>query len=806
MNDYQTPAKTNRHFHALELDKVLAMLAERTACEDTRYLAEHLEPQTDIDLARALLNQTRDAHMLLARFGGPSFGGLRNVGNALSRAAAGSVLNMRELLDIASVLRIIRALRDWRSENAGVECVLDVYFNVLTPNKFLEEAITSAIISEEDMADTASPELYDIRRKIRVQESRIREQLEKMTRSQRYSKYLQESIITLRNGRYVVPVKSEYRGEVPGLVHDTSSSGATIFIEPMPVVEANNEIKVLKAKERDEIERILGELSATAGAFAETIKQSYECAVELNLIFSKAQLAYSMDASTPELNDEGRIELVAARHPLLSKNSAVPIDVRLGEEFDTLVITGPNTGGKTVAIKTVGLFTLMAMCGLMLPAGAQSKISVFDEVLADIGDEQSIEQSLSTFSSHMVNIIDILKRADARSLVLIDELGAGTDPVEGAALAMAILESLNLRGSRCAATTHYAELKAYALKTPRVENACCEFDVETLRPTYRLLIGVPGRSNAFAISERLGMGADIVDRARELVEGDNMRFEDVIDRLEHTRLELENERGRVTALEDKIREKLAAAEKSRLSAQEKLDREMDAARAEAKKITEQARREAYALLNELEKIKRERDREEITAEQIRKARATIKRGIDSVESAADPVTDITAYDGDYILPRSLEVGDSVIIAGLGKSASVLSLPDKSGNVEIMAGTAKMRVKVKTLRLDEKHKKNKSGDVPVRRNVSGLESRMNIAAETRLDLRGMTSDECLIELDRFIDSSMRTGLSEFTIVHGKGTGALRAAVQKYLKGSPAVKSYRLGVYGEGENGVTIVELK
>lgn len=455
------------------------------------------------------------------------------------------------------------------------------------PNKFLEERILNAILSEDEMADGASPTLQDIRRKIRAASSRVRDRLDQMIRSPRYQKFLQEPIVTQRNGRFVVPVKNENRGEVPGLVHDTSSSGATVFIEPMGVVEANNEIKVLQSKERDEIDRILTELSAEAGSFADSIKASYECAVELNLIFAKAQLAYEMKAAPPLLNDEGVIELRRARHPLIAKEKVVPTDIRLGETFDTLVITGPNTGGKTVSIKTVGLLTLMAMCGLMIPVADQSRISIFTHVLADIGDEQSIEQSLSTFSAHMTNIISILHQADAHSLVLIDELGAGTDPVEGAALAMAILEQLHQQGAKIAATTHYAELKAYALQTPRVENGCCEFDVATLRPTYRLLIGVPGRSNAFAISERLGMGSEVVDRARELVSAENTRFEDVVKRLEksHQALEQEREDARAQRAEaETIRQK---AEEQLKSVDKLREREMEQARTQAMRIVEQ---------------------------------------------------------------------------------------------------------------------------------------------------------------------------------------------------------------------------
>lgn len=796
--------QNNRHFRALELDKILERLAEFTACDDAHDEALNLEPQNDLNLAKAGLRQTNDAHMLLARFGGPSFGGLKNVNNALSRADAGSVLNMKELLDVASVLRIIRGLVQWRSSNSGVESVLDIYFGALTPNKFLEDAINAAILSEDEMADNASPLLYDIRRKIRVQEAKVREQLEKYSRSQTYSKYLQENIVTMRNGRYVVPVKNEYRNEIPGLVHDTSSSGATVFIEPMPVVEANNEIKVLKSNERDEMERILAELSAMAGSFAQSVKSSYECAVELDLIFAKANYAYSIKAMVPDLNDEGIINLRAARHPLIDAKAVVPVDIMLGKDFDTLVITGPNTGGKTVSIKTIGLVTLMAMCGLMIPAGDRSSVSVFNEVLADIGDEQSIEQSLSTFSGHITNIIDIIKRADGHSLVLIDELGAGTDPVEGAALAMSILEALHFKGAKIAATTHYAELKAYALQTPRVENGCCEFDVSTLRPTYRLLIGVPGRSNAFAISERLGMPKDVVERARELVSSESLRFEDVVDKLEFSRRQMEQEHEYARSLSTQAQSVLNEANASKDEIQVIREQEIERAKAQAAKITEQAKREAYTLLAELDKLRKEKDKTKDTDELARRARAAVKRGVESIDAASDPVVEYTDIGGEYVLPRPLKVGDTVVIAEIGKDAKVLSLPDKSGNVEVQAGSIKTRVKLSGLRLVEQPNAKK-GTAPVR-GRTGVESRLTIAANTRLDLRGMTVDECLIELDRFIDASLRTGLSEFTIVHGKGTGALRKAVQQYLKNSPYVKSHRLGVFGEGEQGVSIVELK
>ncbi len=517
-------SEQNRHYRVLELDKILNRLAGETACEDAAEMARALVPQSGIKAARRALQQTSDAYMLILRFGEPPFYGLKNVKGILRRAESGGILSMGELLRVAQVLGVFRTLKLWRASASQVEfTAVDDYFELLAPNKYLEDKIKNAILSEEEMADDASPELADIRRKLRVASSKVRDQLDKMVRSPSYQKYLQDPVVTIRSGRFVVPVKAEHRANIPGLVHDTSASGATVFVEPMPVVETNNQIKVLTAKEEAEIERILTLLSEETGSFADSIAYSCENAIDLNLIFAKARLAVAMKASCPHLNDKGLIRLGKARHPLLDERSVVPIDIELGDRYDTLVITGPNTGGKTVSLKTLGLLTLMAMCGLMIPADDNSQLSVFEHVLADIGDEQSIEQSLSTFSSHMTNIIEILKIADSGTLVLLDELGAGTDPVEGAALATAILEELRIYGAKIAATTHYAELKAFALDTEGVENGCCEFDVASLRPTYRLLIGVPGRSNAFAICQRLGMTGHVVERAKTFVSDENSR-------------------------------------------------------------------------------------------------------------------------------------------------------------------------------------------------------------------------------------------------------------------------------------------
>lgn len=795
----------NRHYIALELDKVLSSLSDLTSCQDAKEMAENLKPESNLALAKVLMGQTEDAHMLMAKFGAPSFGGLKNVNNALSRANAGSVLNMAELLDIAEVLRVIRSLCEWKSRNSGIETRLDSFFYGMTPNKFLEERITSAIISAEEMSDNASPALYEIRRKIRAASSKVRDQLDKMTHSQHYQKFLRDSIVTMRNGRYVVPVKIEHRNEISGLVHDTSSSGATVFIEPAAVVEANNEIKVLQGKERDEIERILFELSVEAGGFYEGIKASYECAVELNLIFAKAKLAYQMKATAPILNDEAVINLKAARHPLIAPKKVVATDISLGKDFDTLVITGPNTGGKTVSIKTLGLMSLMAMCGLMLPVKDQSEISVFDNILADIGDEQSIEQSLSTFSSHMVNIINIIEKADGKSLVLIDELGAGTDPVEGAALAISILEKIHSKGAKIAATTHYAELKAYALQTPRIENGSCEFDVASLKPTYRLLIGTPGRSNAFAISARLGMDEDIIDRAKELVSRESLRFEDVIDSLENSRQEFEKQKNEAEQLKEQAEKEKEEALKFKESIEEMRKEELEKAQSQALKIVEQAKRSAYALTAELEKLKKESDRTADKAQMLRRAKQLMKRGLADFDDITNPVVAAVIEDENYELPRPLKVGDEVLLADIGKTATVTALQDKKGNVEVAAGIMKMRTPLSNIRLCGKNTAKTSKP----RNIPNKQERVfspGSEAQTRCDLRGMNVEEGIVEVERYVDRALRLGLGEITVIHGKGTGVLRKGIHEYLRKNKYVKSFRLGVYGEGENGVTIVTLK
>lgn len=791
----------NKHYKALELDKVLYMLSELVSCEDSRELALNLTPQTNLTIAVGELKKTEDAYILLAKFGGPSFGSLKNVNNSLARASAGGVLSVRELLDIGEDLRVIRSLHEWRSRQSEEKSYsIDVYFGSLRPNKYFETKISSAIISEEEIADAASPTLADIRRKMRQQSARIKEKLDSIIRSQSYQKCLQEAIVTQRNGRFVVPVKAEFRGQIAGLVHDTSASGATVFVEPIAVVDANNEIRVLLGKEKEEIERILTELSAEAGTYADEIKYSYEAALDLNLIFAKAQLAYKMKATVPVLNNEGITELKKARHPLLDPKKVVPVNINLGLDFDTLVITGPNTGGKTVSIKTLGLLTLMSMCGLMVPVADGSRICVYEKIFADIGDEQSIEQSLSTFSSHMVNIVHIIHEADDKSLVLIDELGAGTDPVEGAALAMAILEDMRACGAKIASTTHYAELKAYALDTPRVENGCCEFDVATLKPTYRLLIGVPGRSNAFAISEKLGIPAHVISRAKELVATDNVRFEDVVDALEERRIEMEQHRNEAAKLKTENEELKKLAEKRLAEVDSIREKELEKAKGEAKRLIENSSREAAALMAEIDKLKKEMKKSALNSDTLSEMKSKMKKGLRTLGEATDPVFE--SVDDGYELSRPLQIGDTVKLAGMGSEGIVLSVSEKNDRAEIQTGSMKMRVKVSDLRLVEK-KKTAKNDAFVKK---ATESRLHAASDTRCDLRGMTVEEGILTLDLFLDNMMMSGLSEVTIIHGKGTGVLRAAVQQHLKKHPQVKNYRLGTFGEGENGVTIATLK
>lgn len=785
----------NRHYKTLELDKILKLLADQTSIDDAKEMALSLEPKFELEKVKKLLKQTDDAVVLSGKYGTPSFGGAKNCANALRRAEAGGCLSTGELLQIAETLRIIRSVKEWHSKFASTETTLDGYFSGLVSNKFLEEKITNAIISEDEISDKASSTLADIRRKIRTASSKAREVLDKIIHSTQYLKYLQDAIVTQRDGRYVVPVRSECRGNVPGLVHDTSASGATVFIEPMGVVQANNDIKLLRSKEDDEIERILFELSANAGDFADAIIASYKNLAILNFVFAKANLAYNMRASMPIMNDRGIVDLKQARHPIIDKDKVVPVDIVLGKNFDTLVITGPNTGGKTVTLKTLGLLTLMAMCGLLVPCADNSELSVFRRVLVDIGDEQSIEQSLSTFSAHMTNIIQIIKLANSGSLVLIDELGAGTDPVEGAALAIAILEKLRDKHAKIASTTHYAELKEYALRTEGVENACCEFDVTTLRPTYRLLIGVPGKSNAFAITKRLGMDDEIVERAKELVSSESRQFEDVVGTLEKRRQSLEKQIENANRLTAKANTEKQKAENEIRRAKENAEREIERAKQEAQRIISRTRAQADALVEELDKARKAKD---ISAE----ARAKLKKNLNTMENNADPVMKKQSDGEKYKLPRPLKVGDSVLIFDIDKNATVLAPPTKDGMVLVQAGIIKTRVKIDNLRLI-KEKKQQPPQYSAKRNVH---STLDVRPTTEVDVRGETAFDAIMIVDKAIDNAVLMNINQLTIIHGKGTGVLRREIQSFLRTHKAVKSFRLGVFGEGESGVTIVELK
>ena len=776
----------NKNYKTLELDLILDQLAGECSCDDAKDLARGLKPSSDISEVELLLQQTEDAFSLLARFGGPSFSGLKNVNNPLHRASAGGSLNPKELLDIAYCLRGLRTLDEWHGHSSGVKTSLDFFFEGITANKYLEAKIFSCIISEEEIADKASETLYDIRKKIRSKENSIREKLDSLIHSSHYQQFLQEAIITQRNGRFVVPVKAECRGNVPGLVHDTSSTGATVFIEPASVVDANNDIKVLQGKERDEIMRILYELSAEAGDFAESIKHSYESAIRLNLIFAKAHLAYKMKATKPILNNEGITYLKKARHPLIDPKKVVATDIAIGDEYDTLVITGPNTGGKTVSLKTLGLLTLMVMCGMLIPVSDMSRVSVYNNIL-------------STFSSHMVNIIDIMKKADDKSLILIDELGAGTDPVEGAALAVSVIEALREKGATIVATTHYAELKAYALDTPGVTNGCCEFDIETLRPTYKLLIGVPGRSNAFAILAHLGMEQSVIDNAKAIVGSDNRDFEAVLEKLEASRHALEEERK----IAEEMTQKAKKIEEKSQSDKDKIEtlkaREIDKAKREAQKLIDSAKRKSSEFLLELEKLKKEQTSSNAT-EIARKTRRAVKAQMGEMDDLINPNELADNWDYDYKLPRNPVAGDRVVIKGIGEGEVV---EFKNNNVFVKSGLLKTRVKLSDIMIIDKPKKK---PVKTQHNLYRTSSRADKDVKTEIDMRGETVDEAIGELGLFIDRCVLNNIEEIRIIHGKGTGVLRTAVGDYLKTHPNVAEYRLGRYGEGENGVTIAKLK
>ena len=788
----------------LEFDKIIDMLVDTAATDGAKARARTLMPSDDYDTVIDRLTKTDDAKRLINAKGYPAFSAPERVVASAERAYKGATLSQGELLDIASLLRSARSLLDYINTDKPFETTLDAVFSRLLSNRPLEEKITRSIISEDMIADEASRELAEIRRKIRITNNKIKDTLQSYMGGVRL-KYLQENIVTMRNGRYVVPVKSEYRNELQGLVHDTSSSGATLFVEPMAVVEANNELKSLSAAEEHEIERILASISAECAECSSLITLNYHNITEIAFYFAAGSLALSMRAEKVNIAKKPYIDLKRARHPLISREKVVPIDVSLGGEYNSLVITGPNTGGKTVTLKTMGLFALMAQSGLEVPALEGSTLGIFSEILVDIGDEQSIEASLSTFSSHMVNVADILNRVGDGSLVLFDELGSGTDPVEGAALAIAILEKVASSGALVAATTHYSELKVYALETEGVQNASCEFDIETLRPTYKLVVGTPGKSNAFAISERLGISEDIILRAGRLIERDNKRFEEVIERLDTNRIAMEKERDKAEALRREYEEYKTKAEAELNAKIAKSEQEIEKQTLKARQILDSARASSEFIFRQLEELKKQDDKEKRN-EMMNSAREEMRKRFRETESLMEGVSikDI-ALDDDYKLPRPLKVGDKVYLTTIAKEGEVTALSDKKGLISVTSGILKTKVTIDKIRLLDGTVKYTGLASAPRANEGKVKKTVNTSFKPEVDVRGMIGDDAWFVVDKYIDDAVLMNIPTVRIIHGKGTGALRAALWKYFKHDKRIKSYRHGEYGEGDAGVTVLTL-
>ena len=785
-----------KSMETLELPRVLSLLADQAVTEEGKERARRLRPETDPAEVALRLKETTAAVNKMVLRGSPSFSGVKPVAGSLQRADMGGSLNTRELLDIAGVLAAARSAKEYGESDGEEKSPIDVLFHSLHPNRFLEDKITGSIVGDGELADSASPELASIRRHIRATESKVRDILQKIISSSQ-AKYLQESIITQRSGRYVVPVKSEFKNEIPGLVHDLSGSGSTFFIEPMGVVKANNELRELQAKEEKEIDRILAELSAEAASFREDITLNYDLLIRLDSIFARGKLSARMGAMEPGLSAKS-LCLRRARHPLLPPKTAVANDLSLGEKFDTLVITGPNTGGKTVTLKTIGLLTLMAQCGLHIPAGDGSTIRVCQRVLADIGDEQSIAQSLSTFSSHMSNIVGMLAETDGETLVLFDELGGGTDPVEGAALAAAIIEHARSLGALVAATTHYAELKVYAMTTPGVENASCEFDVETLAPTYRLLVGIPGKSNAFAISQRLGLPQEIIQQAAARVSAENVRFEDVLTKLDQQRQEMETEQRQAAQLRLEMEQAAAKAQEYRDSLQKEKEKNEARAKAEARAILDEARRTADEVFRELGDMRKKAQKEQ-DWQAVNDQRAGLRHRLNEAEDKLG----VREKAAPPPMLRPAQKGDTVTILKTGTQGTVLSV-NKDGVLQLQAGILRITAKQEEVRVVEGETQTQKA---ARQYIQRTEHKLrSLGAKAEVDLRGMTTDEAEMTLSQFLDRAIMGNLTQVTVIHGKGTGAVRKAVHTYLKRCKGVASFRLGRYGEGEDGVTIVALK
>ena len=788
---------TEKAIYALEFDKIRTMLASLCPTAGAKERALSLEPLIYAEQIKRAQKKTTDARRLLEAKGMPPFGTVVDVNDICERATKGATLTPRELLDSALLLRSARSLLDYIRSNKTFDTSLDEIFERLIANRAVEDRIMRSIVSEDMIADEASSALSDIRRKIRVGNQKIKETLAKYI-SGSYSKYLQENIVTQRSGRYVIPVKIEYRNEVKGLVHDSSSSGATVFIEPMAVVEANNELRMLENKEKLEIERVLSELSASIAGISDALCLDYMNITEIALCFGSAALSQRLDATEPILNERRACNLVRARHPLIDKATVVPISIALGYDYDTVVITGPNTGGKTVSLKTLGLLAIMAQAGLHIPADEGSSLCIFEDILVSLGDEQSIEQSLSTFSAQMVNIVSIIKQKNDRSLVLFDELGAGTDPIEGAALAVAIIEDVRASGALCAATTHYTELKTYAMNTEGVTNASCEFDVETLRPTFKLIVGAPGKSNAFAISQKLGLPDSILSRAETYVASDNKQMEKVLGELEIERQNAERERERAEKMRKEYERFKLESEAEIIKAKASAERALKAAQSKAEAMVESAKRSADYIMEEMDKLRKQRESEKL-AEELAAARKNLR---EHLRNNADVFTPTTAEEQEaYVLPRPLKKGDEVLIMSLGKKAVVLELPNKQDLVLIQAGIIKTKVRLSDLKLiEENSKKNDKSK------VSSYRTTVSRDFKPEIDLRGKTGEEAWNAVDKYFDEAQIAGFHSLRLIHGKGTGALKKYLWVELKRDSRVLSFRIGQFGEGDGGVTVVELK
>ncbi len=798
MSDFNKAIKT------LEYGKILEMLAECAMTKGAKELALATLPSDDETSIKKKLQRTSDAKRLSAEKGAPSFGTVTDICDSVERASKGAMLSPRELLDTAALLEASSAMCDYaEGKNTDLGSLAET-FSFITPNKALSREIRRVIISEDLISDEASPELSRIRRSIKLTNSKIRDTLQRYISTESYSKHLQENIVTIREGRYVIPVKAEHKNEIKGLVHDTSSSGATLFIEPIAVVEANNELRQLEIAERKEIERILYSLSDSVAMSAGTLMTNYRCITQLAYAFACSELSWKMNGIEPEISSNGMIDIKGARHPLLKAKKVIPVSVKLGGAFDTLIITGPNTGGKTVTLKTLGLFTLMAQSGLHIPASDGSKLRVVEKILADIGDEQSIEQSLSTFSAHMTNIVKILEGANSRSLVLYDELGAGTDPVEGAALAVSIIESTRKSGALCAATTHYAEVKMYALDTEGVCNGACEFDIETLSPTFRLIIGAPGKSNAFAISAKLGLDSAVIERANKLIAPDSRRFEDVIEKLEAQRKESEKKLEEAEKLRKMHEELLKSAENRFQKELDAANREKEKALEAARRILESARASSDYVLSELEKAKRAKEKESF-AKELESARANIRKSFKESYDSIDPIEE--SKKESYTPSRPIKKGDGVHIINIKKSGTVLSEPDKDGCVNVRSGNIRMKTSLTNLMLleDMKEKKKEQERRSAPKRGSGGTGTVKFFSP-EIDLRGMNGEDARAELDKYFDSALLSGIHTVRVIHGKGTGALKKHLWEYFRTDKRIKTFRIGEFGEGDGGVTVVELK